>query len=294
MTLLSLLVSSTSGCFPNLRFASVCDLLPDEHSLLELSLPTTGDPLQPPNTIGSKATGVPHRPAPGYERGAMHGYMLRVSDRAAGEPRAVHMRAREFAICSGVHERTAPEARRADMRAPEVMRTLSVRPPARCVPRHVLCSRSCGSYMARQEHGESTDRACAVDAWKCTCMTTAGADGIAELLGDRADEAIVERIANIGATLDEVAESNRRRGLPDRFGDEQAPSSPRSPRSAQSSKSFPTTKICYRKRIRKKTSTTASQWSMMSKTLAEPLSISLYSTGGRYRTASRSSLAPPI
>ena len=32
-------------------------------------------------------------------------------------------------------------------------------------------------------------------------------DEIAELLVDRADEAIVERVANIGATVDEVAEA---------------------------------------------------------------------------------------
>jgi hypothetical protein len=38
-------------------------------------------------------------------------------------------------------------------------------------------------------------------------MTNASADDIAELLGDRADDAIVERIASLGASVDEVAEA---------------------------------------------------------------------------------------
>ena len=38
-------------------------------------------------------------------------------------------------------------------------------------------------------------------------MATASADDIAELLGDRADDAIVERIASLGVSTDEVAEA---------------------------------------------------------------------------------------
>ena len=38
-------------------------------------------------------------------------------------------------------------------------------------------------------------------------MPTATRDEIFELLGDRANDAIVERIANVGASLDEIAEA---------------------------------------------------------------------------------------
>ena len=44
------------------------------------------------------------------------------------------------------------------------------------------------------------------DAWRSR-MANASADEIAELLGDRADDAIVERIVNLGASVDEVAEA---------------------------------------------------------------------------------------
>ena len=58
-------------------------------------------------------------------------------------------------------------------------------------------------------------------------MTTANAnaDEIAELLGDHVDEAIVERIANLGATIDEIAEAVEDLDYQARFGEDQEPSS---------------------------------------------------------------------
>ncbi len=58
-------------------------------------------------------------------------------------------------------------------------------------------------------------------------MTAASADEIAELLGDRADENIVDRIANVGASLDEVTEALDDLDHQHRFGEERVAASPR-------------------------------------------------------------------
>ncbi|MBX3155046.1 MAG: hypothetical protein KF773_03525 [Deltaproteobacteria bacterium] len=58
-------------------------------------------------------------------------------------------------------------------------------------------------------------------------MSAASAEDIAELLGDRADDTIVERIANVGATLDEVTEALDDYEDELRFGEERLPSSVR-------------------------------------------------------------------
>jgi hypothetical protein len=155
MTLLSLLVSSTSGCFP------ICDLLPDEHFLLEHSLPTD-DPLQPPNTIGSKATGVPRRSAPGRETGQR--CTNRCTNTCCAAPIARPANLRAIRVPGRSQQRVVTDLPARD----RSLLFMSARPsghvvrscalssvarapracdlPARCV----LRSRPCGRYMARQ------------------------------------------------------------------------------------------------------------------------------------------------
>ena len=58
-------------------------------------------------------------------------------------------------------------------------------------------------------------------------MSAASAEDIAELLGDRASDAIVERIANVGATLVEITEALDDYEDEMRFGEERLPSSVR-------------------------------------------------------------------
>ncbi|NVB80716.1 MAG: hypothetical protein HOV81_20135 [Kofleriaceae bacterium] len=58
-------------------------------------------------------------------------------------------------------------------------------------------------------------------------MATATADEIGELLEDRADETIVDRIANTGASMDEIAEAMEDLDYERRFGETREPSSPR-------------------------------------------------------------------
>jgi hypothetical protein len=58
-------------------------------------------------------------------------------------------------------------------------------------------------------------------------MTAATADEIAELLGERAEESIVDRIAHLGASVDEVYEAIADLEFQLRFDEERAPSSPR-------------------------------------------------------------------
>lgn len=58
-------------------------------------------------------------------------------------------------------------------------------------------------------------------------MTAANADEVAELLGDRADEAIVERIVHLGASLDEVSEALDDLDYQTRFGEPREASSPK-------------------------------------------------------------------
>jgi hypothetical protein len=56
-------------------------------------------------------------------------------------------------------------------------------------------------------------------------MATASANEVAELLGDRADDAIVERILGFGASIDEVAEAIRDVEFQREYGEEREPSS---------------------------------------------------------------------
>jgi hypothetical protein len=56
-------------------------------------------------------------------------------------------------------------------------------------------------------------------------MATATADEIGELLEDRVDETIVDRIANTGASIDEIAEAMEDLDYERRFGETREPSS---------------------------------------------------------------------
>lgn len=58
-------------------------------------------------------------------------------------------------------------------------------------------------------------------------MTPASADEIAELLGERAEESIVERVANVGASIEEVRDAVEDLDFEVRFGEERTPASPR-------------------------------------------------------------------
>ena len=56
-------------------------------------------------------------------------------------------------------------------------------------------------------------------------MGVASADEITDLLGDRADEKIVDRIAHVGASLDELTEAVDDFEYQMRFGESREPSS---------------------------------------------------------------------
>lgn len=58
-------------------------------------------------------------------------------------------------------------------------------------------------------------------------MRAATADEIADLLGDRAEEVLVERITDLGVSLDEVAEALEDFERQLEYGEEREPSSPR-------------------------------------------------------------------
>jgi hypothetical protein len=58
-------------------------------------------------------------------------------------------------------------------------------------------------------------------------MRAATADEIADLLGERAEEVVVERIADLGVSLDEVAEALEDFEHQLEYGEEREPSSPR-------------------------------------------------------------------
>jgi hypothetical protein len=57
-------------------------------------------------------------------------------------------------------------------------------------------------------------------------MTAASAEEVAELLGERAEESIVERIAAVGASVDEIHEAVDDLDFQLRFGEPRPPSSP--------------------------------------------------------------------
>ena len=54
-------------------------------------------------------------------------------------------------------------------------------------------------------------------------MARASEEEIAELLGDRADESIVERVANVGASIDQVREALEDLDFELRFGEVREP-----------------------------------------------------------------------
>jgi hypothetical protein len=56
-------------------------------------------------------------------------------------------------------------------------------------------------------------------------MTPASPDDVAELLGERADETIIDRIVNVGASFDEVAEALDDLDHQMRFDEEREPAS---------------------------------------------------------------------
>jgi hypothetical protein len=58
-------------------------------------------------------------------------------------------------------------------------------------------------------------------------MRAATTDEIADLLGDRAEEVLVDRIADLGVSLDEVAEALEDFEHQREYGEEREPSSPR-------------------------------------------------------------------
>jgi hypothetical protein len=58
-------------------------------------------------------------------------------------------------------------------------------------------------------------------------MATASTNEVAELLGDRADEALVERVASVGASLDEIAEAIEDLHFQREYGEDREPSSPK-------------------------------------------------------------------
>jgi hypothetical protein len=58
-------------------------------------------------------------------------------------------------------------------------------------------------------------------------VETATEDELAEVLGDRAEENVVERLAALGVTVDEVAEALEDLEYEARFGEERIPMSPK-------------------------------------------------------------------
>jgi hypothetical protein len=58
-------------------------------------------------------------------------------------------------------------------------------------------------------------------------MTTASPEDVAELLGERADEAIVDRIASLGASIEEIIEAIDDVAYERRFGEATEPASPK-------------------------------------------------------------------